>query len=278
MRTWIKIFLILLICSLAQAANDFSGDPNCVALWRFESGALGTDSKNGNDLTNDGVDEDTSDYKEGSCSGAFVRANTDIMYRSDSNLSNNFPLKSGTSNQTFSFAFWIRSDNISLSQVFCAKGTAAGSRCIESFIYTSHIVICVSENGSSWNELWHSSVLSSNTWYHVAFTKNADDDNWRIRIHDSSSLVGTDATGTVGDLNFVTNSFYLGSPTSFPLGGNLDEFVVFNKALTVNEIDQIWAGTYGAAAGGGGGQVIIISADGTPSFNDWYQFYKSLDG
>jgi len=31
-------------------ANDFSQDENCVALWKFESGALGIDSKNGNDL------------------------------------------------------------------------------------------------------------------------------------------------------------------------------------------------------------------------------------
>lgn len=28
----------------------------------------------------------------------------------------------------------------------------------------------------------------------------------------------------------------------------------------------------------GGGQVIIISKEGTPIFNDWWQFYKSLDG
>jgi hypothetical protein len=29
-------------------ANDFSADSNCKALWRFENGALTTDSKGGN--------------------------------------------------------------------------------------------------------------------------------------------------------------------------------------------------------------------------------------
>ena len=48
-------------------ANDFSGDSNCVALWRFENGALTADSKGTNTLTDvNTVGSDTVDYKEGS--------------------------------------------------------------------------------------------------------------------------------------------------------------------------------------------------------------------
>ena len=36
-------------------ANDFSSDSNCVALWRFESGALTADSIGTNTLTNSNV-------------------------------------------------------------------------------------------------------------------------------------------------------------------------------------------------------------------------------
>ena len=48
-------------------ANSFSGDGNCVALWRFENGALTADSIGTNTLTdNNTVGTSTGDYKEGS--------------------------------------------------------------------------------------------------------------------------------------------------------------------------------------------------------------------
>ena len=47
-------------------ANDFSGDPSCKAVWRFENGALTADSKGANTLTAvNGPTADTSLYKEG---------------------------------------------------------------------------------------------------------------------------------------------------------------------------------------------------------------------
>ena len=46
-----KVCFILALCSVASAANNFSGDSNAVALWNLESGALGTDSLGGNTLT-----------------------------------------------------------------------------------------------------------------------------------------------------------------------------------------------------------------------------------
>ena len=55
-------------------ANDFSGDNSCKALWSFESGALTTDSKSTNTLTNNGADEEPTNHMEGSCGAAFVSA------------------------------------------------------------------------------------------------------------------------------------------------------------------------------------------------------------
>ena len=225
-------------------ANDFSNDSKCITLWNLESGALETDSKGTNTLTNYGVDEDTVNYKQGSCSGAFVRANSDRMWRTDANLSDNFPLKSGKSNQTFSFAFWIRSDAIAEAQTFMSKGLSSPNKCLGGYLWSSAVHFWVSTDGDATTYLQHASTLESEKWYHVAFTKNAADDNWRIRIHDDSGVIGVDATGTVGDLNLNTYQFLLGYASAGTLGGNFDEFVVFNKALSVDEIDQIWAGTY----------------------------------
>jgi len=163
------------------------------------------------------------------------------MYRADADLSSNFFLKNEAGNQTFTFAFYIYSGDASLTQTFCSKGTGSAPN------KGLSIYFWVSENGSDWIYLGHASTLSDNTWYHVGFVKDGDTGNWRIRIHDSNGLVGTDATGTgLGNIHESTAAFYLGYPSSGTLGGNLDEFVVFDKALTVDEIDQIWAGTYGA--------------------------------
>ena len=52
-------------------ANDFTNDANCKALWNFDDGALTTDSKGTNTLTNSGVTADTVDFKEGNASGDF---------------------------------------------------------------------------------------------------------------------------------------------------------------------------------------------------------------
>lgn len=59
-------------------ANDFSGDANCVALWRHESGALSTDSKSTHTLTNNDVTADTSSYREGSAAGVYTSLWTEV--------------------------------------------------------------------------------------------------------------------------------------------------------------------------------------------------------
>ena len=49
-----------------QAGNDFSGDGNAVALWSVDNGALTTDSKGTNTLTdNNTVGTSIGDYQEG---------------------------------------------------------------------------------------------------------------------------------------------------------------------------------------------------------------------
>ena len=55
-----------------RVGSDFSADANCVALWRFEDGALTTDSKGTNTLTNvNTVIAKTTDFKEGISCGEF---------------------------------------------------------------------------------------------------------------------------------------------------------------------------------------------------------------
>lgn len=254
MKRWMILCAVVSVwlCNIVQAANDFSADANCVALYNLESGALITDSKSTNTLTNTGFDEDLVLFKQGSCSGKSIRANADRMTRLDADLTAGFPGKSGTSNKSFTIATWTYFDTIGIQQQLVSKSIGAGARVWNFYIWTTNVItLSISPDGTAWNYYLHASALSVDTWYHIAVTYDGNnDDSYRIRIHDESGLVGVDLTGTGSDMFMGTSSFVVSyASTSSALDGNLDEIVVFNRALSLTEIDQIWAGTYGAAAG-----------------------------
>ena len=95
-------------------ANDFTDDPNCVALWRFESGAVPflADSIGTNEpLVDYGtVAEDTVNYKEGACSADF--GGSQSFHIDDADLDAGFPIKNGDTNKKVSVCGWYRPDVI----------------------------------------------------------------------------------------------------------------------------------------------------------------------
>jgi hypothetical protein len=77
-------------------ANDFSGDSNCVALYNFESGALTTDSKGTNTLTNINTVQESVDSKQGSGSADFEYADAECLKIDDGDLDAGYPFKTGS--------------------------------------------------------------------------------------------------------------------------------------------------------------------------------------
>ena len=231
--------------------NNFSLDANCKALWRLESGALTADSKGGNTLMNLGVSEDLVNFKEGACSGLFIRSESDRMYRSDAGLDAGFPLRSDAATTSFSFTKWIKLTAIGLSQYILCKTGSAGQRQMIIMVDSNNKVnLLVSVDGTAWAYYIHASALAANIWYHVAVTHNDADHAYRIRIWDDTAgaILGVDKTGNTVHPFLSAATFYLGySSSTLTLGGNLDEVVVFNDVLSVAEIDEIRAGTYGAS-------------------------------
>ncbi|MBE3144107.1 MAG: hypothetical protein IMZ61_09325, partial [Planctomycetes bacterium] len=79
------------------------------------------------------------------------------------------------------------------------------------------------------------------------------DRSYRVRIWDdfAGAILGTDKTGISPVNIFVgTGTIYRGyAAAAFDMLGHVDEMVVFDDILTPGEIDEIRAGTYGAAAG-----------------------------
>lgn len=239
-------------------ANDFSGDSNCKALWRFESGALAADSKGGNTLTNSGVAEDTSNYKEGLCSALYGDAEPDAFNISDANLDSGFPLKSGETNRTFSLCFWLKLTVEDRIRYMFRKYGVAGSRSFAFYLTSSNFVnFRISPDGTDLNDRTHETALVTGRWYHIALTYDNSDYSYRIRIWDDTAqaIHGSDKAGTATDIFICDSPVYIGYPVSSQtINGNLDEQLVFDDVLSIADIDAIRAGTYG---GGPAGRTVL---------------------
>ncbi len=278
MRTWtrlIRLILILLLCLPCSAANDFSGDGNCVGLWTFDDAWNGSDAQdtsgNSNDLSNTSCTRDTTNVKEGTAS-CNKPAGAARLERADADLSSNFPGKNGQGNTTWSFVGWVYWPGAFLGsgdQFVLASKYYTGKRQynfhIENDAGTHRVILTIGyNNGISYERVINYTGLTfaADQWYHCAFTYNGSSKAAHIRVWDETNTTVHDDTATGAQ----TISDAEDQP--FRIGGNgwlstdegvIDEAVMFNDILTSTEIDQIRAGTYGAASGAqviGGGSAL----------------------
>jgi len=259
-----RLLLVLLMCAPVWAANNFIGDPNCVAWYRFEPGALETDSStNGNTLTNSGVDSNTVDVREGAGSAVFLKANDDYMTRADGSLSANFPGKNGTSNTTFSVCFWFKMKTLPVggspdwafqrivgklesSHYSWACGTHLSSSPVVGAVQGMNISLTPTTANTVDNT---TRLLSVDVWYHAAYTYEGVGGNWHVRLYDTSNSTIYDRTGVDVALMVVeTSALWLGrrSTAMEEYNGVLDEAVIFNDVLTTEEIDDIRGEIFGS--------------------------------
>ena len=168
-------------------ANAFSLDPNCKALWNWETGSLLLDSIGNNDWTNfpgsNPVETDTINFKQGVSSGFFDKQNTSGSYNParplilDPDLDSGFPLKNGESNKTFSFGFWARLDPLEPqinNDNYCFHKSLSSRRSVSvGFVTTAGVSKAkaqLSSDGVSFDfSVTHDSVVSVGVWYHVVF-------------------------------------------------------------------------------------------------------------
>lgn len=234
-------------------ANDFSSDPNCVALWKLDANVQ--DSKGGNHLTAvNSPSYDSSDKKEGSYCIDLEKDSSQYAYITDANLASGFPAKSGTSEQSFSVCFWMKAESLSgYYPGLVGKWYAASNQ--RSFwtsigaSYKLYFIIGYNSGASS-TSLTFGTGFTSGRWYHVAVVYDASTNGMKIRIWDdyNSALLGSNATGTAsGDMSPTASQLEIGridSDNSRCFDGKIDEVVIFKKVLTDAEIDAIRAGTY----------------------------------
>lgn len=240
-------------------ANDFSGDPNCVAVYRFEDGALTTDSKGANTLSSSGTPTaDTGDYREGAASVDLDYVGGDYYTCADAALDAGFPLKNGTTNKTFSVCAWIQPHNASSSYhyVIWSKGGHNGTQQTQITVFgatTPSVNFTIAVDGGTVVSFLTTAKLTLGQWYHIGCVYDDATFNWRIRVwDDTAGSILQDITQN-SDANPLCDGDILGIGvesiailTSRNWDGRLDEVVTFNRALTADEIDLIRAGMYGS--------------------------------
>ncbi len=265
------IALVLFCSSAAWAVNDFTGDPNCVAVYRFEDGALTTDSQDAQTLSNTGVTADTINYQEGLAAADFELDDHDHFSRADADLSADFPTKNGTTNYTFSITCWIRpeSGTPQWRRTIAAKEDNYQSvRGWKLFLgsLTNEVVLTVQVDPlGSCQVSWPSDAVPEvDHWYFIGATCTVTGGNVVGTMHvwdlEAAQNLGGYAdrtfTGSAGVPCLNNRPFTIGAETAQGYGGGggfdyffdgrIDELTLWNRVLTFDEMYDIRDGTFGA--------------------------------
>ena len=239
-------------------ANDFSGDANCVALYNFANGDFTTDSIGGNTLTdNNAVGVEAVDFKTADQCADF-NGTDEFFSVADGDLDAGFPFKSGDTHKKISVCFWMKIGSLdATSQYQVSKySTADADRSWAAYIVGTSDwfkMIIGYNSGASFQAYDTFHALVTGRWYHVGVRFQDSDKSFTFRIWDdtaSSVILDFDDNFTqniwIDDADFCIGARESGSSY---FDGLLDEVVIFKDILTDAEIDEIRAGTYGAAAG-----------------------------
>jgi hypothetical protein len=239
-------------------AYDFTNDARCVSLYRFESGALTTDSKGTNTLTATGTPgTSTADKKEG---GACVDLECDsnqMFSRTDANLSADFPLKSGTTNKTITVCCWFKEESqngASARDLVTRYDTGGNKRTYGLHVVGANVQLFIGQGATTDTNLLFTG-LSTGVWYWLCVQYRDSDKYIYARLWDDTAktmkeIWRTGANNIVlSDTPFgIGGSYTSGSMnTSTGFDGLIDQVAIFKDLISGEDMNQILADGYSGA-------------------------------
>lgn len=205
----------------------FFNDANLIAYYRFNSGALITDSKGSYTLTNNNTVGETSSGKFGYAAD-FGSSNTSKYLSINSNLG-----ISGVGN--LSVSFWVKA----------TSEISSGKRTIFQLVDNKIMFYCLYDYNSGTRNLTFSRLkigvidnniktnitLGTSDWYHIVLTY----DGSTLTGYVNGSSVGQVSSSGVGSVS-LSNVFVIGQENAQYWSGLVDDFAVFNRVLSATEI------------------------------------------
>ena len=223
-----------------NASHPAVGSPIASALlhYKFDEGSANTCSGGSNDACNSGnvgsaIDGAFSGNTSYSQAGKFNRGaafdgTTDFI-----SIPTNAGFNFGSGGLTYST--WAEVDNFSINR-FILDRTTGTIPLIDLIITTSATVTCqVRDTASTLQSITSTRTLSANTWYHLACVRDTALDKWIVYINGVPDISSTDTTALM-DLSAV--ALKIGDHADGVNGmlGTIDEFKIYNYALTASEI------------------------------------------
>lgn len=220
----------------------YKNDPNLEGLWLFEEtgGTRYDDTDNSNDLADNNTVGYSSDSKEGDNSADFEAGNSEYLSIAD-------VAQAGLDiTGDISICAWVKAESVTGYHFIAGKWNDGSN---ESYsVYRSSTSSCIvfdlSNDGSSETVAKAAVDLSVGTWMHVAYVYNGTD--MRIYIDGALSSNGADNPKTYsGGIYNSTAPFCIGAglnggSPSFYFDGLIDEVAVFSRALSADEVEDIY--------------------------------------
>lgn len=232
--------------SVSGVTSDY---PEPVAHYRFENGALTTDSKSTNTLTNvNTVVADTSNYQEGAASADLEVGSSQYFTIADANLASGFPLKNGDTGKTITISAWIRLESVigaGAYYMIWSKYSSTAASFWFGLNENERILASIGTGTGTTEEAFtpHATTLTADgsTWYHVTASFRDSDKAYALRVRNSScAVVGADVeSNTSANINVENATVAIGAVywTSWSLyfDGLIDDLNVFADFLTADE-------------------------------------------
>lgn len=214
------------------------GGPNLIAQYSFENASsLCEDSGTlGNDLTNSGISQNTSEFPHLTASGFFERTNSDDCQAAEGGLS-------GTDLTTaFTFMAWVK-ETCSAAQDcgILGKGPDAGATGAYNFYVdnTGAVKVMLADGARNFHE--STGTVPGNVWTHVAATWNGTTITWYIDgAQDSTDAYSGTLNNSSGDLVVGRHN----TDGSDYFDGYMDDVRIYNIALDAGDISSIFGEGY----------------------------------
>jgi hypothetical protein len=256
--------------------NNFYDDYTCKAVYRFETDRLAVDSQHTNHLTNNGVVNNTADFREGYASAEFN--GSAFCSIPDASLISSFPLKwienpvdRRNTPSYISVAFWIKlSSAIGIQTVISKHNEITNQRGFQVYIDSGILKVKWGyAQGLSQRIISSACTLQVNHWYHIGVACDSDELICQIYIFDwqTQGVVCNVLSESPTDvMTTCICSFVIGADEAGDnrLSGLLDEIVIFNTFKKPNEFDRIREGIYNGPSGN--------SLIDDPDCVAWYDF------